>query len=111
MLETAHCGALDISHQSGVGGGTGLVVTEDHLAQFPDRDLLELAIDAFDSLSGRGRLKAHLSAVERLCRERGIACPTEEHVSITIYNYMPGRKRSARRLTLRLCKSKSATGD
>lgn len=47
MLETAHCGALDISHQSGVGGGTGLVVTEDHLAQFPDRDLLELAIDAF----------------------------------------------------------------
>jgi hypothetical protein len=57
-----------------------------------DRDVLELAMDAFDKLGGRGRLKPHYSVIERLCRERGIECPTEEHVRITIYNYTPERK-------------------
>ena len=60
--------------------------------QLAERDVLELAMDAFDGLGGRGTLKAHYSMVERLCRERGIQCPTEEHVRITIYNYTPGRK-------------------
>lgn len=57
-----------------------------------DRDVLELAMDAFDVLGGRARLKPHYSVVERLCRERGLESPTEEHVRITIYNYTPGRK-------------------
>ena len=57
-----------------------------------DRDVLELAMHAFDKLGGRGTLKDHYTMVERLCRERGIECPTEEHVRITIYNYAPGRK-------------------
>lgn len=57
-----------------------------------DRDMLELAMDAFDRMGGRGGLKPHYSMIERLCRERGIGCPTEEHVRITIYNYTPGRK-------------------
>ena len=57
-----------------------------------DRDMLELAMDAFDRMGGRGSLKPHYSMIERLCRERGIDCPSEEHVRITIYNYTPGRK-------------------
>ncbi len=57
-----------------------------------DRDMLELAMDAFDRMGGRGGLKPHYAMVERLCSERGIDCPTEEHVRITIYNYTPGRK-------------------
>jgi hypothetical protein len=57
-----------------------------------DRDVLELAMDAFDKLGGRATLKTHYTMLERICRERGIASPTEEHVRITIYNYTPGRK-------------------
>lgn len=57
-----------------------------------DRDVLELAMDGFDSVGGRATLKRHYSAVERLCRDRGVNCPTEEHIRITIYNYTLGRK-------------------
>lgn len=56
---------------------------------FADRDVLKLA---FEELGGRARLKRHYAQAIRLCRERGLECPTEEHVRITIYNYTPGRK-------------------
>ena len=57
-----------------------------------DRDILELAMHAFERLGGRALLKSHYTMVEKICLERGIECPTEEHIRITIYNYTPGRK-------------------
>jgi hypothetical protein len=57
-----------------------------------DKNVLDLVMDAFEKLGGHATLKRHYAQVERLCRERGVECPTEEHVRITIYNYTPGRK-------------------
>jgi hypothetical protein len=53
---------------------------------------IKLVIEAFERLGGRAILKTHFAMVERLCSERGTACPTEENVRITIYNHTPGRK-------------------
>jgi len=53
---------------------------------------IQLVIEAFERLGGRAILKTHFAMVERLCRERGTPCPTEENVRIAIYNYTPGRK-------------------
>jgi hypothetical protein len=53
---------------------------------------LQLAKEGFEMLGGRANLKTHFAMVERICRNREIACPTEASVRITIYNYTPGRR-------------------
>jgi hypothetical protein len=53
---------------------------------------VELAIEGFERLGGRGGLKPHYASIERICAERNLACPTESNVRIAIYNYTPGRK-------------------